>query len=186
MDSKPNIVMRDNFFKDFKESNPSLILGLIIISIGLYIINWIYLISKDFESLDDEAPEPNRGAALMMIIPFGWFFIIFTLKEIIFKGTYILVLGIIEIVVWGLIIFLILKFLYDFCKTYGKITKTNHFFWFGFFFLGLIGIVATTLGHYFVSPLIFFLFIVVPAMQAELNTVYKTHFLRRKKDTYYS
>lgn len=182
---KASVLQRENFFKEFKETNPSLVLGLIVISLGLYIINWIFVRNKDFETLDEDAPDSKRGAIIMMIIPFSWFFIIYVLKYVIFKHPP-LIIEIMEIVGWGIIIFLLLKYIFDFCHSFSKLTRTSHLFWFGFFLLGFIGIISTFLfKFYYLSPLTFFLIITIPAMQAELNSVFKSHAMTKKRDTYY-
>ena len=51
------------FYREFKETNPYLVMGLIIITLGFYIINWIYLRNKDFVLLDKFAP-----AKLLLLI----------------------------------------------------------------------------------------------------------------------
>ena len=118
-----------------------------------------------------------------MILPFSWFFIMLILK-IIFVNLP-LILGIIEIVIWGIIIFLVYKYLYDFCHVFGQVTHSSTYIWFLFFVLSGIGILSAGLGFYYIAPLTLFLAIVAPAMQAELNINFKSLTLRRKDDSYY-
>lgn len=166
------------FYKTFSETKPSLVLGLIIISFGFYIINWIYTKNREFEILSEFAPDANRGAIIMMIIPFFWFFFIKVLQNLIFSSNN-LIIGILEIVGFGIILFLLLKYLFDFCLTFGEITKSPGIIWFIPFIIGIIGIIGTFFKFFYLSPLFLFLIIVIPAMQAELNKNF--HKLSMKK-----
>lgn len=173
------------YFKDFHETKPSLVMGLTILSLGFYIINWIYLRNKDFEQLDDDAPLATRGAILLMVLPFSWFFILQILKNLIFSPNN-LIIGIIEIVGFGIILFLILKYLFDFCNTFGKITKTTGLIWFIPFFVGLIGLIALVFNFIYLIPLLFFLFIVTPAMQGELNKTFHRIDMKKADNRFYN
>jgi len=174
-----------DFYKDYKETNPTLVLGLIIISFGLYIINWIYLRNREFELINSNAPDSNRGAVILMILPFIWFFIYMLLKYLFFRDSY-LILKIIELVGLGFITTLILKYLYDFCNTFGLITKTSGFGWFIFYLLGIIGIISIVFKFYYLSPLVFFLMIIIPAMQSELNSHFSRFAMKKKGKIFYS
>ena len=70
MKPKHNFSKLNDFYKNYEEVNPAYVLGLIIISLGIYIITWIYNVNKNLENLDDDAPEALRGALLMVILPF--------------------------------------------------------------------------------------------------------------------
>lgn len=173
-----------NFYKDFSPMSPSLLLGLIIISLGLYIINWVYLRNKEFELLDQFAPDSKRGVIIMMIIPFTWFFILYLLKYI-FLDSINLFFQIIQIVSWGLIIVLVLKYLLDFCLTYGRITNTLGLVWFIPFLLGSIGILGIIFNNVYIGLLIVPFVIILPAMQSELNQYYVRMQIKKEKDTFY-
>ena len=142
-----SVISKKNFYKDFRQTNPALILGLIIISFGFYVINWIYLKNRDFESIDNLAPDSNRGAIIMMVIPFSWFFIIFIFKKLIFPSFNIF-LGIFEIIGWGFVTFLLLKYFLDFSLSFGRITKTKGIIWFLGFFSGVLGAYAIVFHFY--------------------------------------
>lgn len=172
------------FYKQYHETSPSLVMGLIILSFGLYIINWIFLRNKDFEELDENAPDSNRGAILMIIIPFGWFFLTTILKNLIFSPNNLLI-GILEIVGWGIIIFLIYKYLFDFCLSYGRITKTNGLLWFGLFIISGIGIVGIIIENYYLIFLLPILMIIIPAMHSELNKQFHILNIKQKSTTFY-
>lgn len=176
---------KDKFFREYEETSPALTLGLIIVSLGLYVINWIYVKNRNFEKIFEESPDSKRGLVILMILPFSWFFIMFILKSIIFSELPLLI-GIFEIVVWGLILFLIYKYLWDFCEVFGKISQSRSVLWFSFFVLGGIGIISLLLKFMYLVPLVFFLAIVIPAMETELNVNFKSITIRKKHDNYYS
>ncbi len=186
MSQKVEITRNSNFYKEFRETNPALILGLILISFGFYIINWIYVKNREFSEIDPEAPDSNRGAAILMIIPFSYFFILFVFKKLIF-GYDNLYFKYVEFFGWILVIFFIMKYLFDFCITFGKITRTNGLYWFIFFIIPLFGIIpALFFNFYWFLPLVFFLFIVIPAMQAELNTFIKKFNIKKESNLFYN
>ncbi len=173
-----------NFYRDFHESNPALILGLMIISFGLYLVNWIYLRNREFEALDDLAPDANRGAIILMILPFIWFFFIQILKKL-FSLDSNLFVSIMEILGWGFITFLVLKYFLDFSLSYGRITQTNGIIWFFGFLLGIVGIYAVAFKWYYLSFLLIFFFLIIPAMQAELNVHYKRITIKKERSIFY-
>lgn len=175
---------RDKYFRKFEETSPILLLTFVLLSCGLFAINWIYVKNREFEEFFDDAPQSNRGLVIMMILPFSWFFLMLILKLLIFTSQPLL-LGIVEIVVWGLIIFLIYKYIYDFCEIFGRITHSSTYIWFLFFVLTGVGILSLGLEFYYLVPLIAFIVIVIPSMQSELNINFKSLTLRRKDDSYY-
>ena len=179
-----SITREKNFYNEFIQTNPALVLGLMIISFGLYAINWIYLKNKDFEKIDKFSPEANRGAIILMILPFSWFFIISISEKFIFNPSN-LIFSIINIVGWGFILFLILKYLLDFSLSYGRITQTNGLYWFIGFLTSIIGIILFYYKIYWFSLIYLFLFILIPAMQAELNIHYKRFTIKKERHSFY-
>jgi hypothetical protein len=167
----------NDIFKKYSETSLAVVLALMIITAGLYIINWLFLRNREFELMDEDAPDSKRGLALMVFLPFGWGLIMFVSKALLFTGEPLL-LGIMEIVIWGLIIFLLVNYVFDFCLSYSKITKSNAMIWFSMFLIGFIGIISTSIQFYYLSPLVFFAVITVVAMQAELSGINKQ---KRKK-----
>ena len=178
MDSHNSRAQIDELFKKHHETSPAIVMWFILLSAGLYIINWIYLRNKEIEEIDESAPEPRRGAVVLILLPFGWYLIMYVIKSL--SGEISLLLGIMEIVVWGLIIFLIYNYLWDFCYSFATLTKTGVFLWFGLFLCGGVGIISTFFEFYYLTPLIFFTVIAIPAMQAELGTIAKNKFSKRK------
>lgn len=173
------------YYKDFVQTKPSLVMGLSIISFGLYIINWIYLRNKEFEVITEEAPNSKRGAFLMMILPLFWFFFLQTLKNIFFKDN-LRTIYIIEMIGFILIFILILKYIYDFCDTFSQITKSPLIIWFIPFFIGFLGIIGLLFQFFYLFPFIFFLFIVTPAMQAELNKNFHKIDIKKQNNNFYN
>lgn len=185
MTEKTQFTKNSNFYKDFRETNPGLVFGLILISLGFYIINWLYMKNKEFELIDSEAPDSNRGAIIMMIFPFAWFFILFILKTLIFEKSN-LYLNLIGILGWIVVIFLIMKYLFDFCISFGKITKTNGIYWYLFFILPAVGVILAFFGYYYFLFLLFFLLVVIPAMQAELNSFFQKFHIKKENNIFYN
>lgn len=165
--------------KKYSESSPGIIFGLIFITLGLYIINWIFMRNKEFELMDHDAPDAKRGLALMVFLPFGWGFVMFIFKKLIFTGEPLL-LGIMEILIWGLIVFLLMNYIFDFCLSFSKISSTNPIIWFIPFLCGFIGIISTVFEFYYLTPLIFFTIILIPAMQAELQAQFSPSKLHKR------
>jgi hypothetical protein len=173
-----------NLYVELKPMSSALVLGLIIISLGFYIINWIYLRNKDFEKLDKFAPDSNRGAMVMFVIPMLWYLIDLSFKKMIFRNSdlYLVISGII----WFFVLFLILKYLYDFTYSFGRITRTWPSVWFIPF---AIGLGSFYLGNILDKPIIslgiIILAILVPAMQEELNTTIKKFEIKKNLKIWY-
>lgn len=149
------------YFKNYTQVNASLVLGLIVISLGLYMIPWIYIKNREFEGIDKDAPDSRRGFVVLVMVPFFWAYAVFVCKTLIMDN---LAVEIVEIVGWGFAIFLILKYLFDFCMAYARITRTNGFLWFLLFFIP---------------------FLTIPAMQAELNSKFNRMHMKRTHENFY-
>lgn len=182
MNPKFNSRELNEFFKNYEEKNSAYILGLIIVSLGLYILTWIYSINKDLENLDEDAPSSNRGAILMFVLPFIWFFIITYIKTI----TNSIIVEFIQVTIFLVIYILILKYLYEFTLTFSHITRTKPIVWFSLFFLGSLGVFGYYLSFYY----LFFLFsipiLLIPAMQEQLNVTYHKISIRKNNISFYS
>ncbi len=153
---------REIFYKEFKSINPTLIIGLIIISLGFYIISWFYVRNKEILLLDEHAPDPVRGTIVMFMLPLIWVMVSFLVVDVIGWDN-ILTLAL-NVVMWVIIAVLILKYWYDFCLAFGVVTNTKGIYW---FFLCLIPFMA------------------VPAMQWELNSHFERMSIRRKNVHFY-
>lgn len=187
MIEKFSVTDEKEFYNTFKELNPAVVLGLILISGGLYIIAWMYSQNKEMEKIDEDSPELTRCAFILFGFPFTWLMITVIIKFVFFNNVEVPQAMIIsEITVWTFIIMLIFKYIFDFCKTFSKITRTNTLIWFVLISLGIVGLIGVSIQSFFLTPFAFFLAMTIPAMQEELNHVYHKSEMKRKDDTYYS
>lgn len=164
------------FFYDYKLKNPALILFYMIISLGLYFVTWIYQINKKLEEIDEKAPVANRAAFVLVLLPIAWYFIVYFLDMFTITSTnYLnnLIPEIVKVMGWGIISFLSLIYIYDFCISFGKVTKTSGVIWYIVIYLGYFSLILTIiLGFNFFIYTFYFLFfpiIAIPAMQETLN-----------------
>lgn len=173
----------NQYFEDFHPLNPALLLGFIILTFGIYIIPWLYVKNKEFELVAKNfAPNSFRNPILFFVFPFSWFYIIYIIKLLIFDNLFV---KIIQIFGWFIIYILILKYVYDFCFCFGKITKTLGIYWFIIFLIGSFGIFGIFLNKILIMPFCIFLLILIPSMQAELNSYFDRLKIRRKTDIFY-
>ena len=180
------VTEEEDFYKSFKEVNPAIILGLILITLGLYIVNWIYSQNKELLKLDDNSPELSRCATLLVILPVTWFTVFFLLKNTAFYNLYPEFLLFVEIFGWVIILVFILKYIYDFCECFSNVTKGNKFVWFSLISIGIIGIIGIFFKSYIFSPFGFFLLVSIPAMQEELNHIYHKADIKKTSDSFYN
>ncbi len=154
--------------------NPALVLGLSIVTVGLFLPFWIYLKNREFETInEEEAPHSVRAIILLFILPLVWLFISQILPKIL------------DIVGFAIVLVLVLKYLFDFCEFYSQLTKTHFFIYFTLFTTGVLGLYLTLFNPSFIIISIAF-FLAVPLMQQELNMFYKTLTLRREKKNFYN
>jgi len=182
MKPKHNFSKLGEFYKNYEERNPAYVLGLIIISLGLYVITWIYNVNNNLELLDDDAPESLRGALLMVILPFFWLFLT-SFLHLFFDS---LVFEAIKLIVYILLYFLFLNYLFDFCIAFSHITRSKPLVWFLPLFLGSLGIFGYYLQLVIVSLLLIILLLMIPAMQAELNKMFHKLTIKKNNTTFYS
>lgn len=156
------------FLNDFEEENPLKVFLLIIFTLGIYALSWIYKLNTKLELIDDEAPDSKRAFSVLFILPFGWTLIYFVLLKLIFQGTNIY-LSIFNYVVWSALIFLSLKYVYDFCISFGKLTRTLGIVWYFLIYSGYLGIIVLFFQIYYMWPLIVIPVLTIPSMQIFLN-----------------
>lgn len=173
------------FYREYNEVNPAIILLLILITCGLYIIYWILKQNRNLEDFYEDAPDTNRGFALMVTIPISWTITFVIIKINNFWDLYPEFLLFVQVFIWTIIILLILKFLFDFCVSFAKFTKSNALVWFFLILLGIIGILGIPIKSFLITPFAFFLAITIPAMQEEINHVYTKNQIKNKSDAYY-
>ncbi|MFP4401666.1 MAG: hypothetical protein ACLFPL_00395 [Candidatus Nanoarchaeia archaeon] len=182
MNPKFNSRELHEFFYNFEEKNPAFILGLIIVSLGLYIFAWIYSLNKDLERLDDDAPNSTRGAILLVVFPFIWFFLMTFTKQIINENF---VFTLIEVTVYILIYILALKYIMELCVSFSYVTKSRPIVWFAGILLGSFGMFAYFLGAYILLVFLVFLALTISAMQAELNVTYHKITMKKSNFSFY-
>lgn len=153
---------KEEFYKEFNEVGAWLTLGLMIVSVGLYIFIWIYSINKDLEIIDDDAPNPLRGIVILLGFPIFWILLAIAIKLLLIDNIYINV----GILIGFIFIFLLMiKYMYDFTFSFARVTGTKGISWLLLFILP---------------------FIAVPFMQKELNSYFNRVIIRKKTKHFYS
>lgn len=182
MKPKHNFSILNEFYKNYEEVNPAYVLGLIIISFGLYIVTWIYNVNKNIELLDEDSPDSLRGAMLMVILPFTWLFVT-SFLELFFDSV---VLEAIKLIVYIFIYLLFLNYLFDFSIAFSHVTRSKPLVWFLPLFLGSLGIFGYYLQSIQVGLLTLLFVLIIPAMQAELNKMFHKMTIKKNNVTFYS
>ncbi len=191
----------ENFFENYVGSNSVIILLYILFSLSFYIIYWLYITNKDLSEIDENAPDPNRAISVLLIIPSLFFLLSFILKKYIFHFSNSVLLGIswnfkymnidsnfehfygvIEFIIWVLIIMLILKYFFDFSISFAKVTKTEFIIWYVFLASEVFGFVFLLFGNYFFFIISFFTIIAIPAMQEKLNILAHKYQLKKERE----
>ena len=181
MNPKFNSKEMHEFFSNFEEKNPAYLLGLIIVSLGLYLFVWIYTLNRELERLDDDAPNSTRGAVLLIIFPFTWFFIMSYVKFL----TDSIIIQFIEITIYILIYFLILKYIYELILSFSHITRTQPMLWFIAFIFGSLGVFGYYLQSYIIIALTLILVFLIPMMQSQLNITYHKISIKKTNFSFY-
>lgn len=155
----------------------------LLLSFGLYMIFWFYKHSSFFKTLDKQAPEPLRGAFILFIIPVSLYLLetllILLLPELLGKILYYNFYFL-----WAIWIFLSLKFIYDFCCSFARVTNTSSLFWYILLYLGYFPVLFLSLGiklpfWTYLSPLL-----AVFLMQALLNRIIEEELLFEEKNSF--
>lgn len=174
----------ERFLKDFEETSTTIIIGLMIISVGLYSIIWVYITNKSLQEHDKHAPESSRGLTVMAVLPLCWFFITSIIKLKILD-TIPTLYTIFEMFIWGFIFFLIIKYFLDFVESFTEITKSQPFIWNALFTIGIIGIIGLILQQVYLYPFLIGILFVITGMQSELNSLLKGHTIKKVSSAYY-
>lgn len=174
----------ERFLKDFEETSTTVILGIMVLSIGLYSIIWFYMTNRLLENHDKHSPESIRGLSVMIILPFIWFCITFFLKTIIFTQTPIII-KILEYIVWAFIFFLILRYLIDLTNSFTNITQSQPLLWNFLHIFGTIGLFGLLLNQIYLYPFLICILLSVLGMQSELNSLHRSHTIRKTGSSYY-
>lgn len=172
-----------SYYRNFTPYSPGKVQLFMVLTLGLYLVHWVYLKNKEFEEYTDEAPDSKRGAALMLVLPFSWLLIMLLVK-LILPGSLEFV-RILNVSGWLFIMFMILQYLYEFCYLYGAITRTYGMVWYYFIFPGFLALILVPLGFWYTIPLLFFPFACLPAMQGKLNYESTRFSMQHQKNEFY-
>lgn len=174
----------ERFLKDFEETSATTMIGLMIISVGLYSIIWIYITNKSLQDHDKHAPESSRGITVMAILPLAWFFITSFIQNKILDSIPLLY-TIFDLIIWIFIFFLVIKFHMDFVNSFTQITKSHTIIWNSLFIIGMIGIIGLILKKPYMYPFLIGVIFSTIGMQTELNSLLKGHSIRKVGASYY-
>jgi hypothetical protein len=173
------------FYKQFNETNPGLVMLFIVLTLGFYMINWFYLRNKELELIDKNSPDSKRGAVILFFIPFSYALISFVLRALFFEKVP-LWLVITDSIMWFAILLISLKYFYDFCSSFAFITGGTKMVWFSFLSISLLGLYSSFfISYYLTVPFAFFFVVTIPAMQAELNRLYQRKTLKKNEGAFY-
>lgn len=144
------------YFHEYTHMSPALVFGLIIVTLGFYMIPWIYTKNKEFATIDEHAPHENRGVVILMLLPFAWGYLFYVVKNLLFYHPILITL---EFFGWSFIIFLILKYIWDFIQSFARVTESDGRIWFLIFLIP---------------------FVAIPLMQSEINAHFQRIHIQRK------
>jgi len=164
---KLNLNDLEYFFEDYKREIPILVLIKIIFSYGIYIFVWIYKMNQQLERVDEMAPDSRRGFFILFLIPIVIFVISIVIEKLFQLPNY--TIATYNAIFWSINIFLSLKYIYDFCESFGKWTGSNGLFWYLVIYPGYFSVILYFLDFLYVLPLLFFTIIAIPSMQGFLN-----------------
>ncbi len=168
MNRKLQLKTLEDFYWSYDEKNPIAVFIAMTISLGFYIITWIYFLNKELAKYDPEAPNPDRGALIMFFIPLSWYITTIVISKL-FLINFPSISFTINFLGWILVIFLGLKYLYDFCISFANITKSNALLWYLFIYPGFLAYVLAFFNFFYTFPFIFFTIIAIPSMQDFMN-----------------
>lgn len=161
-----------SFYQSLEEKSLITVFIYIVISFFIYVVFWIYDLSKKLQIVDEDAPEPNRALVIMCVLPFIWVIIHFLLEDVIFGHNEHLLESIeqpIEFFVLLILSLLTIKFFMDFSKSFAKVTFTNNVLWTLLIVPGFIGVILLGFEIYYAAVLVIFPIISILIMQNELN-----------------
>ncbi len=189
LDKNELIKLAHFFLHDFEKDKFGTVLFYQIISLGLYSFFWIYKTNKMLEKIDGESPESKRSMFVLFVIPVFWFLIGFFTNKYLFLNNVPTFFHTINIVMWSLIIFLSLQYLYDFSKSYAKLTETHPLIWYLLLYSGYLATILHFFNFNFLLFLVFVPILTIPSMQEILNitarevlrTSQKNHFIHKER-----
>lgn len=178
-----DVKARKGFTPENQKMSPNLVLGLVVLTLGLYVIAWFYEKNKELLQFDEHAPQIERCITVLVVVPFIWILVSSIFKY--FTGNESTIVSFISLGGYVFVAFLITKYYIDFIISFSNITKSPIIIWIITYFFGLVSIISIFMQVYYLIPFIFFFIISIPAMQAEMNQMYFHYFLIREKNNLY-
>lgn len=192
-----------DFFSNYIKTSPEKHLFLMVLTFGLYDLYWMYKKNKIFQEIDSERLDPDREISIFLILPSLWFLIFYTIKMLVFWGNesvniftinwntnltemsnLAIIFGLIEFIGWFMIFFLIMKYLFDFCMFFGNITQSYGVIWYIFMVSEFFALFFALFGNFYFVPFMFFTYITIPAMEANLNRIHDKYMIESEKLTF--
>ncbi len=193
----------NNFYSRLYNENYIKLLFSMILSLSFYIYVWIYRRNKAFIEVDSMAPDADRGIAVLVILPAIWFLIMYFLKKY-FAGVpedfllqvywirnladmniHNVVIGSIETLMWLFIVFLIIKYLYDFSYSFARVTKSNGFLWYLLLLPQPFGFIFLVFGTYSLWFFVFFTIGTVMLMEARMIWISRKVYQEYQRKMYF-
>lgn len=160
-----------------------LLLGLIIITLGVYGFFWYILLNRKLERYDEDAPHLTRGVFILFLLPAVWV-LITSLFSIFFNGN--LFFSIVKYIGIILLLIITLKFGSDLLFSFTKVTQRGTISELGLFILGYIGFYGVFAGFFFFTPLLLFLLFPILLLQTKLNLFLKLRQMKTQRKNYYA
>ena len=180
---KNNYYLLD-YYENYDKITPITVLVLMVFSLGLYFVFWIYSRNKEFEKYDfDDSPDSKRGLILMTLVPFIWFLITVFLNNFFYRFP--IFIFFISFIGWFLIIFMLLQYLFEFCMCLGRFTSTNGFIWYMYIWVGFIPLLMISLDSYLLISMMVFPVFSLVFMQVKLNSACDKFLIKRNSLTHF-
>lgn len=170
MEAQISNSQREIFFKHFPTESPIKLMVFMFFTASLYLIFWLYSMNLKLEKIDPDAPDSRRGAVILFFMPITGA-IVLTVFELFFFPKFTNEVRILSLFFWSFIGFLSLNYVYDFCRSFSKVTNTSWNQWYFFIFPGYISFILFFFEFYYMIPLLFFPAAAVPAMQNVINNI---------------
>lgn len=155
------------FYRSSKNFNPFLLTFLSVISLGFFLVHWIYCTNLKLENIDEDAPDSKRAGVILFFLPASWTIIITILSNLTNSFSSFFLTA--KVFGWILLSFVALKYLFDFCISFGQATNTKPYLWYYLIYLGYLSLILLIFGFYYTLPMLLFPIMTLSAMQFILN-----------------
>jgi len=160
-----------------------LLMGLIIITLGIYGFFWYILLNRKLEKYDEDAPNLTRGVFILFLLPAFWV-LITSLISIFFNDN--LFFSIIKYIGILLLFSITIKYGSDLLFSFSKVTSRGTGAEFGLFILGFLGFYAVFSGFFSFTPLLILLMFPIILLQIKLNLFLKIRQMKTQRKHYYA